>query len=148
MTGSPLSFSASVVILRVHKVGSLNDNPTRMGDRKKQTHKDGRRGSLRDSDSFLFQVLPRRDSAQRGQSVRRVRRQRDGGFPRAILQGSVPQDGLLRYVHFYLYRGPEAVACLVRLGAHKVSTRPPRGRCSLSCILSSSTTGRRLVAFK
>ena len=41
LTGSPHSFSASFVIVRIHKVGSPNDHPTRLGDRKKKTHKDG-----------------------------------------------------------------------------------------------------------
>ena len=68
--------------------------------------------------------------------MRRVRRQRDGGFPRAFLQGSVPHVGLLRFVHFYLYRGPVAVASLVCLGAHKVSTRPPTAL-QLHCTSSS-----------
>ena len=31
----------------------------------------------------------------------------------------------LRFVHFYLFRGPEAFAYLVYLGVHMVSTRPP-----------------------
>ena len=112
------------------------DRPTEMGE-----------GGL-ERDAVVFQVSPRQESAQRTQSVRRARRQRDGGFPRAFFQGSVSQGGLLRFVHFNLHRGSEAVSFFVRLGAHKVRTRPPRGRCSLSCTLSSSRTGRRLVAFK
>ena len=96
------------------------DRPTEMGERVSQR------------DPTVFQVSPRRESAQRTQSVRRARRQRDGGFPRAFLQGSASQSGLLRFVHFYLHRGSEAVSYLVRFGAHKVSTRPPRGRCSLT----------------
>ena len=116
------------------KIGG--DRPTEMGEG----------GSHRDH--VVFQVSPRRESAQRTQSVRRARRQRDGGFPRAFPQGSVSQGGLPRFVHFHLHWGSEAVSYLVRLGAHKVSTMPPRGRCSLSCTLSSSRTDRRLVAFK
>ena len=93
LTGSSLCFSASVVILRVHKVGSLNDHPTRLGDRKKQTHKDGRRGSLRDPLVFFFRYPHRRGFTKRTQTVRRARRQRDGGFPRTFLQGSLPPLG-------------------------------------------------------
>ena len=49
------------------------DRPTEMGEG----------GSQRDP--VVFQVSPRRESAQRTQSARRARRQRDGGFPRAFL---------------------------------------------------------------
>ena len=42
--------------------------------------------------------------------------------------------------------GPEAFAYLVCLGAHKVSTRPPRGRCSLSWTATGSKSSGRPVA--
>ena len=45
-------------------------------------------------------------------------------FCPGFLLGRAELSGL-RFVHFYLFRGPEAFAYLVYLGAHKVSTRPP-----------------------
>ena len=78
--------------------------------------------------SFLFQVLHRRFSTQRTQSVRRC----------AASETEGPLDGPLRHVLFYLFRGAEAVAYFLCLGAHKVRTRPPRGRCSLSWTVTGS----------
>ena len=99
LPGSSVCFFTSVVFLRVHEVGSLNDHPTRMGDRNKQSHKDWRRVSLRDPVVFFFRYPFRRGYTKRTPCVRRVRRQRDGG--------SFPQDGLLL---FFLFQGPEAFA--------------------------------------
>ena len=127
---------------------SANDHPTRMGDRKKQSHKDGRRGSLRDPVVFFFFRYPFGVFPPIVRRVLRVRRQRDGGFHRAFLQRLVPQVGPLRFVLFCLFRGPEAVAYLVCLWAHKVSTRPPRGRCVLSWTATDSQFSGRPVAFE
>ena len=41
-----------------------------------------------------------------------------------LLLGRAGLSGL-RFVHFYLFRGPEAFAYLVYLGVHLVSSRPP-----------------------
>ena len=45
-------------------------------------------------------------------------------FCPGFLLGRAELSGL-RFVHFYLFRGPEAFAYLVYLGVHMVSTRPP-----------------------
>ena len=44
-------------------------------------------------------------------------------FCPGFLLGRAGLSGL-RFVHFYLFRGPEAFAYLVYLGVHVVSTRP------------------------
>ena len=45
-------------------------------------------------------------------------------FCLGFLLGRAELSGL-RFVHFYLFQGPEAFAYLVYLGVHKVSTRLP-----------------------
>ena len=92
-----------------------------MGDRKKQTHKDGRRGSVRDP-LFSFSGIT---TAVGTPSVRSAYDGYAASETEGFFKGSFPQDGLLIFFHFYLVRGPEAFAYLVCLGAHKESTRPP-----------------------
>ena len=75
-------------------------------------------------------------SAQRTQSVRRARRQRDGGFPRACLQGSVPRVGLLRFVLFYLHWGSKTVAYRVCLGVNSVELKDGPKACRFQVTLS------------
>ena len=85
----------------------LERSSTRLGDRNEKAPQDGIRGSLKKPLVFscFFRYPYCREFFKRTQCVRRVRRQRHGGFPRAFLQGSVPQDGPVRYVLFNLHRG-------------------------------------------
>ena len=95
-----------------------------MGDRKKKTHKDGRNPVV-----FFFRY-------PFGVFPPSVRRAYDGYA--SEMEGSLELFSkgqflkMVLYVLFYFFRGSEAVAYLVCLWAHKVSTKPIRGRCSLS----------------
>ena len=135
MTGSSLCFSASVVILRVHKVGSLNDHPTRMGDRKEKDPQGWEKWVFERPRSFLFQVSP-------PPWVLHAYAVRTTGMPPARQRGSFStftstSTGALRLLFTF-----------VCLGAHKVRYRPPRGRCSLSWTVTGSKSSGRPVAFE